>query len=167
MRTRYIYIFIGGVALFFYGLVSSCKKAAVNPVDLGQMVFTGDGSAAQLVPVGTGTGTATFSGVYDSDQRVFNFQLKWTGLDAGAATARFYGPNTAGQTGVALRDIFTTPTKGITDSITTFFSFYNRLSDSEVSDLKNGKWYYLITTANSPNGAVRGQIIYSRTFYNK
>ncbi|WP_345952853.1 CHRD domain-containing protein [Mucilaginibacter sp. PAMB04168] len=155
-------------SLSFY----SCKKFDDSrPNDLGKLVFAGTGNAAQLTPPGTSTGTATFSGVYDANQKVFNYKLNWKNLDTTVVTARFYGPNAVGQENVQLRDIFVSTTtannRPKTDSLTSAFFSLNALSDKEANDLKDGKWSFLITTPTSPNGVLKGKITYVRTYFDE
>ena len=174
MKTKYLPL-TGGLLLVFACLAFySCKKAAVSyPEDLGRLVFAGTGSANQLVPAGTSKGTATFLGVYDANLQVFNIKLSWKDLDSTLVTARFYGPNAAGQSYAALRDIYVSTTvannKPRTDSLTFAYggaaAALNALSQRELNDLKAGKWYYLITTPSSPTGVLRGQITFSNTLY--
>jgi hypothetical protein len=152
--------------------VYSCKKIDDSkPQDLGTLVFTGPGSAAQLDPAGSSAGTAMFSGVYDANLKTFNYKLSWKNLDSTLVTARFYGPNAAGQPNAQLRDIYvstaTANNRPKTDSLTNAIFALNALSDKEFSDLKDGKWSYLITTPSSPNGVLKGKITYVRTYFDE
>ncbi len=91
--------------------------------------------------------------------------LVFTG-DAGSKLS-LYGPALSGQVGVVTRNIFnlaTSATRPTTDSITGVIWMYSKLTDAELADLKAGKWYYTISTANIAGGEVRGQISYQRSF---
>jgi len=153
------------------GLFACKKYDNSRPEDLGKFVFSGTGDATQLTPPGASDGTATFSGIYDANLKTFNYKLKWRNLDSTLVTARFFGPNAAGQENVQLRDIYVSTTtannRPKTDSLTNAIFALSALSDKEVSDLKAGKWSFLITTPISPNGVIRGKITYVRTYYDK
>ena len=168
MKTKYIFHFVCIVVFaLFYFSISSCKKDVVTSyVDYGNYVFVGDGSSAQLIPAGTGNGTSKFRAIYDANQKEFNYTLTWKNLDSTVTLARIYGPNPAGQTNAAILDIFNaTPVRAHTDSLSSAAWGLNALSDQQVADLKAGKWYYIISTTSSPNGAVRGSIKLSSTFF--
>ena len=149
----------------------ACHKEDTSDsyVNKGYLVFTGDATSKQMVPgvPDSLTGTARFYGVYAANSQVFNYKLSWYGLKSNADTANFYGPAVAGQVGVATRNIFnltTATTRPTTDSITGVIWMYSKLTDAELADLKAGKWYYTISTANIAGGEVRGQVTYQRAF---
>jgi hypothetical protein len=159
------------VLVFFLAALFSCHKEDESPAypNKGYLVFTGDASSRQMVPAVADslTGTAQFYGVYDMNSQVFNYKLSWYRLKSNADTANFYGPALGGQVGVATRNIFNlavSATRPVTDSITGVIWMYSKLTDAELADLKAGKWYYTISTANIAGGEVRGQISYQRTF---
>jgi hypothetical protein len=153
------------ILMMFYIMFSGCKKPDSRPVDLGNLVFTGIGTAAQVIPVSKSPGSANFKAVYDANQKEFNYTITWQGLDSTVTSGSIYGPNSAGQNNVILRSLFTSGTLPHTDSLTSVFYGLNALSDSELAGLKNGQWYYVLNTSSSPNGAVRGQIVYTKTFF--
>lgn len=167
MKRNFLYYICGAILIFFYISIASCKKAAVTSyTDYGNYVFTGDGSAAQLIPAGTGKGTAKFRGIYDANQNEFNYTLTWKNLDSTVTLARIYGPNSAGQTNATIIDVFnSTPLRAHTDSLSSASWGLGSLNDQQVADLKAGKWYYIINTTSSPTGAVRGNITLSSTFF--
>jgi len=159
MRTNYLFF----LTLIFSGLVAgvfvSCNKVSEpNYADAGHIVFTGNGSAAQLVPAGTSTGTAKLYAVYDNNSQILNVKLSWYGLSSTMTSANFYGPASSGQTGPVTRNIVTAQTKNMTDSVTAVIWNYSSLTPAELNDLKNGKWYYTIITQSTAAGEVRGQI---------
>lgn len=164
MKTKSIF-YIAALAFLSFAVLIGCKKNTDAAYDnKGYLVFTGDGSSAQMVPAGTATGTSKFVGVYDNNSKIFNVKLSWTGLSSTMTSASFYGPAATGQTGVATRSIATVQTKAATDSITTVIWAYSSLSQNELNDLKNGNWYYTIFTQNNTAGEVRGQVKLNHTF---
>ncbi len=165
-RLYYLLVLVVSLAAFI-----GCRKEDESPAypNKGYLVFTGDAGSKQMVPAVADslTGTARFYGVYDMNSQVFNYKLSWYGLKSNADTANFYGPALSGQVGVVTRNIFnlaTSATRPTTDSITGVIWMYSKLTDAELADLKAGKWYYTISTANIAGGEVRGQISYQRSF---
>ena len=170
MKNKFSYSIIAFIALISVILTEGCKKTTESPyVDKGYLVFTGDGSFKQMMPLVSDTlkGTAKFVGVYDNNSKNFNYKLSWSKLSTTMTTARFYGPAVVGQIGITLRDITTLQVRPVTDSLTGVIWAYSKLSDIELANLKNGKWYYTISTQLNTGGEVRGQITYQRTFYSK
>jgi len=148
--------FLAAVIITLAGCTKEDQSAPYT--DNGRIYFTGNATAAQMVPAGTSTGTAVFRGMYDVNSQIFNYQINWYGLAGGMTSASFYGPALAGQTGPATRSIATAQTKLATDSISGVIWTYSKLTDAELADLKNGKWYYIINTTANGSGEIRGQI---------
>lgn len=148
-----------GVSLILLG---GCKKELeADYIDKGSLAFIGNATVAQMVPAPTvpSTGTATMTARFDNNSKVFNFFLKWNNLAGLMTQANFYFPSDAVQTGVVARNIATTQTRPVTDSLYGQIWGNNTLTEQELSDLKAGKVYFTIGTQSNTGGEVRGQLL--------
>jgi len=132
-------------------LFASCDKNDDNPSN-GMYTISGNGSGSQVVPAFTGTGTGTISGTYNKDSNLFSYNVGWTGITDTASTVGFYTGD-SGTEGNFVQNVGVT-TQGTTGSSAGILT----LTDTQETDLLNGKWYYTIATTANTVGEVRGQI---------
>jgi hypothetical protein len=142
-------------------LLFGCTKGGNLVTTTGPTyTISGNADTQQMVPSGTGSATATFSGWYDENLNVLTFTVSWTTLFTGSdvvTAVKFFGPASAGTTGALLRTVNFSSTSA-TASVNLGLGGNTGLSPAERSDFYAGKWYYVVYTQNQPNGVVRGQL---------
>jgi hypothetical protein len=123
-------------------LVSGAAEAGILHY---QAVLKG---ANETPPNATG-GRGRFVGVLDTDQRLLDYTVTYSGLSGPALAAGFHGKDTAPSATV-------TPAPGATpSSIHTLV----KLNDSQINDLNAGHWRFDITTAANPGGEIGGAVM--------
>ena len=135
--------------------LASCDKNDNNNNNGQMYTVSGNGSGTQVVPVVTTTGSSTLTGTYNSNTKVLQYNIAWTGLVATADSVRFYGPASTGTNAAGnaqVRAAITTP--GISGSATGTAT----LTAQQQTDLLAGNWYYTVSNATYLNGELRGQI---------
>lgn len=146
---------IAAVGVTMTSLFISCKKDNDNNTpDNRPYSVSGTANSSQMVPTGTGTGTANFSGTYNPATRMMTYTSTWTGLSGGPSSAGFYSGAT-GTTGTQAGMPWTIGA-GSTGTGTTTGSMI--LSEAEATQMTNGNWYYSYGTTTKPGGEVRGQL---------
>ena len=104
-------------------------------------------SGAQQVPPVTSTGTGTATMTLDGDKLTYDVEYK--DLSGPATAAHIHGPAAAGaNAGVMIP--FANPASPIKGTV--------NLTPEQVADLKAGKEYVNIHTAQNKGGEIRGQI---------
>jgi len=93
---------------------------------------------ADEVPPNATKGKGTVSATLDTNTKAFSYAVTYTGLTGPATAAHFHGPAAPG---------VTSPIRGTTT-----------LTDTQIADLKAGKWYFNVHTAAHPGGEIRGQL---------
>jgi hypothetical protein len=167
MKLLFSFTMFIACSLIFMGCTKNDTTAPYT--NYGQYYFSGIGTASQLVPANpadTSKGTVNFTAVYDANLEIFNFNIVGVGLTSTPSTINFYNAADSGQVApldrsVALNNIITTiDTITHTDTTTASNTIwaYTKLSNAELTSLKNGLWYYVINTQNFSKGEVRGQI---------
>jgi hypothetical protein len=140
-------------------LFMSCSKDNDNNKN-SMYTVTGNASGSQVVPAVTGNGSGTFTGTYDANSRVMNYNSTWTGLSGNANTGGFYsGAAGSNSTMPAMYNFTLTPgtAMGAGTAMGTM-----TLTQAQHDDLMAGRWYYTVGTEANPNGEVRGQISANR-----
>lgn len=140
-------------SLFFV----SCDKDDNDDMD-NSKTYTVSSAAtgAQVVPAVSTTGNSTFNGTYNNSTNKLQYNISWAGLAATVSSVRLYGPadigsNASGDAQFSLG--LTTP--GMTGNANGEVT----LTETQETDLLNGKWYYSVSNATYANGEVRGQIM--------
>jgi hypothetical protein len=106
-------------------------------------------SGDQEVPANTTAGKGMVDATLDTSTKAFNYKITYTGLSGPATMAHFHGPAAAGANAppiVAMQS----PASPISGTAT--------LTDQQIADLKDGKWYFNVHTAAHPGGEIRGQL---------
>ena len=101
------------------------------------------------VPPNTTAGKGEVSAQLDTDTQTFTYRVTYSGLTGPATGAHFHGPAAPGVDApvvIAAKD----PASPITGSA--------QLTDAQIADLKNGKWYFNVHTKATPAGEIRGQV---------
>ena len=106
-------------------------------------------SGDQEVPANTTAGKGTVEATLDTATKAFDYKITYSGLTGPATAAHFHGPAAPGSNAppvVAMAK----PASPIAGKAT--------LTDAQVADLKDGKWYFNVHTAAHPGGEIRGQL---------
>ncbi len=154
---------LAGSVLFVCSLVilsafafTSCDKKDDDKNNNKTMYsISGNASTSQVVPAVTGSGTATITGTYNSDNGQMITSTNWTNLSGAPITGGFY-MGAAGVNGALIGDLWSLGT-GLTATGT--FSDTTTLTSEQATELKSGNLYYSLATAANPNGEVRGQLM--------
>jgi hypothetical protein len=101
------------------------------------------------VPPITATGKGTVSGLLDTSTRAFSYTITYAGLTGPATAAHFHGPAAPGANAPSVITMagLDSPIRGSTT-----------LTNAQMNDLRNGKWYFNIHTGDHPGGEIRGQL---------
>lgn len=131
------------------GLValSACNT---SPMASSQSGLSARLSGAQQVPANASTATGTLVANLDRQTRLLTWTVNFTPMSGPATAAHFHGPASIGQNaGVSL------PFSGSLDSPMRGSA---TLTETQVADLVNGRWYVNLHTAANPGGELRGQV---------
>jgi hypothetical protein len=136
----------GAATAFLLGLVS--------PTYASTLQLKADLKGSEEVPPNQTTGTGTLTASFDTDSKMLTWKGSYSGLTGAATAAHFHGPAEPGKNaGVAVfiskKDTpFTSPFDG---SAT--------LTDAQVADLMDGRWYVNVHTDANKGGELRGQLL--------
>ena len=134
------------------GLVGAISLSACNMSPMASNVISLSArlSGANEVPPSASNASGTLSANLDKQARMLTWTVNYTSLSGPVTAAHFHGPAPMGQNaGVAL------PFSG---SLESPIRGSATLTDAQVTDLVNGKWYLNLHTAANPNGEIRGQV---------
>jgi len=130
------------------GLSVALLTATPSLAEMMKMTATIDG-AQEVPPVETsGKGTAELT--FDTESKMLEWTVEYSGLTGPATAGHHHGPAAPGENAgvqVPFEGPLESPIKG---SAT--------LTDAQVADLSAGKLYVNLHTAANPNGEIRGQI---------
>jgi CHRD domain/Secretion system C-terminal sorting domain len=133
------------------------RAAAPVPVTSPTGKASGTFSGAQQNPAVNTAATGKMEGIFDTYSRGFAFRIDFSGLSSPVTAAHFHG-GAAGTNGAVTLDLVPLgfPT-GVTNG--SFVKFLH-LTAAQAEDLKSGKMYVNIHTANNPGGEIRAQVAY-------
>lgn len=103
------------------------------------------------VPSVSGSAKGQAKATLDTDSKKFDYTVTYDGLSGPATAGHFHGPASKTENAkpvVSFNAPLTSPVKG---SAT--------LTDEQIAQLKDGKWYVNIHTSAHPNGEIRGQMM--------
>jgi hypothetical protein len=137
------------------------RNATVAALALGACLFAGTApaevihytvkltGAAETPPNATkGVGTAQVT--LDTDSKMLDWKVEYSGLTGPTTMAHFHGPAAPGVAAgvtVALTAPLASPIVGTAN-----------LNDGQIGDLRAGLWYINVHTAQYPKGEIRGQV---------
>ncbi len=107
-------------------------------------------TGGEEVPANDSTGTGLLEATYDSDTKLFNWNITYDGLTGPATAAHFHGPAAIGENAGPV-----VPIEGELDSP---IGGEIELTDEQAADLQAGNWYFNIHTEQFPDGEIRGQL---------
>ncbi|AOK53819.1 CHRD domain-containing protein [Burkholderia stagnalis] len=104
------------------------------------------------VPPTTSKGSGAVDATYDTLTHTLQWTATYENLTGPATAAHFHGPAPVGQNaGVQVpipKDGLASPIKGSKE-----------LTDTQVTELMAGKWYFNVHTKEHPSGEIRGQVL--------
>jgi hypothetical protein len=103
------------------------------------------------VPPNTTKGTGKVTATLDTTTKQFDYHVTYKGLTGPATAAHFHGPAAPGANAPPVVPV---PPSALANPITGKAT----LTDAQIADLKDGKWYFNIHTAANPGGEIRGQV---------
>jgi hypothetical protein len=103
------------------------------------------------VPPTTSTGTGDVLARLNTDTKQLSYTMTYMGLTGPATAAHFHGPAEPGQNAGVAVPIGNNPPSPSTGTVT--------LTDAQMKDLEDGKWYANVHTAENKGGEIRGQMV--------
>lgn len=104
------------------------------------------------VPPTTSKGSGSVDATYDTVTRTLQWTVTYQGLTGPATAAHFHGPAPVGQNaGVQVpipKEVLASPIKGSKE-----------LTETQVTELMGGRWYFNVHTKEHPAGEIRGQML--------
>ena len=113
--------------------------------------FTAKLDGASETPGKSTAGKGSADVTLDTQSRMLDWKVSYSGLSGPATMAHFHGPAAPGvAAGVAvpLAAPLASPINGMAT-----------LTDGQIGDLRAGLWYINIHTAQNPGGEIRGQLL--------
>lgn len=154
--------FIGAVIFATaMGCSDNDDDGTVTPTPLPQLNVSTTLNGGNEVPSNASTATGDVTGTLDQDNRILKLNITYSDSAIADTTAsdslKAFIPtgwhihkapiDSAGAVVIDLGSTFTSP-----------FVFTDTLTAEQVKDLKDGKYYLNIHTANHPTGEIRGQL---------
>jgi hypothetical protein len=138
-----------GVALAAGLALAACSD--MSEMMGGKQSFTADLTGGQEVPPVTTTGRGSATATLDGS--TLEYTVQFSGLSGPPTAAHFHGPAAPGQNAGVQVNIgqaagLTSPMKGRA-----------QLTDKQIADLKAGRMYINVHTANHTDGEIRGQVV--------
>jgi hypothetical protein len=104
------------------------------------------------VPPRVSKGHGVLDASFDTDTKVLTWNATYGDLSGPPTMAHFHGPAPVGQNAKVQipvdKKALSSPMKG-----------HATLTDSQVTDLMAGQWYFNIHTQENPTGEIRGQVM--------
>jgi hypothetical protein len=114
--------------------------------------FTAPMNAARAVPPNNSQATGLVYATL-STEGVLRWNVAYQGLSGYATSAYFYGPAGPGANAVPLVNI------GVL-GVAPQMRGEAKLTDAQIVDLVNGRWYASVQTRANPSGEIRGQVVF-------
>ncbi|RQR52607.1 CHRD domain-containing protein [Burkholderia sp. Bp9126] len=104
------------------------------------------------VPPTTSKGSGAVDATYDTVSHTLQWTATYENLTGPATAAHFHGPAPVGQNAGVQVPI---PKEGLASPI----KGSKELTDTQVTELMAGKWYFNVHTKEHPAGEIRGQVL--------
>lgn len=104
------------------------------------------------VPPTTSKGSGSVDATYDTVTRTLQWTVTYQGLNGPATAAHFHGPAPVGQNAGVQVPI---PKEGLASPI----KGSKELTETQVTELMGGRWYFNVHTKEHPAGEIRGQML--------
>ena len=137
---------IFAAALLTAGLLSAAASAET-------LTFKAALNGASEVPATTSKGTGDAVAMLDTATKMLSYTVTYQGLTGPAAAGHIHGPAAAGANAGVLVP-FASPASPIKGTAT--------LTDAQIAELKDGKMYVNVHTAENKGGEIRGQLMMSK-----
>jgi hypothetical protein len=111
--------------------------------------FAADLKGSSEVPANTTTGTGQVAATLDTVSHVFTYHVTYGGLTGTATAAHFHGPAGPGVDAPPVITMTSLPSP--IDGTAT-------LTAAQEADLRGGRWYFNVHTAEHKGGEIRGQV---------
>ncbi len=108
-------------------------------------------SGAEEVPPNDSAGTGNVEATFDTESKLFTWNITYDGLTGPATAAHFHGPAAAGENAgpvVPIEGDLASPIEGEAT-----------LDEAQAADLQAGMWYFNVHTEQYPDGELRGQMV--------
>ncbi len=128
--------------------IAGCGMMGSKPMMMMGHSMTVPLSAANEVPPNSSGGTGT--GKVDLDGNVVKWTVSYSGMTGPVTAGHFHGPAMPGANAGVVVPFTGSMASPITGTAT--------LTDAQLADLKDGKYYINLHTAAHPGGEIRGQI---------
>lgn len=130
-------------AAFAVACLSAASAATIN--------YKATMTAQQEVPPTNSSGTGDVLATLDTKTRQLSYTMTYGGLTGPATAAHFHGPAAPGANAGVAVPIGMPPANPATGTVT--------LTDAQMKDLEDGKWYANVHTAANKGGEIRGQMV--------
>jgi hypothetical protein len=130
-------------ATFVAGCLSAAAAATID--------YRATMNGKSEVPPTTSAGTGDVLATLNTDTKQLNYTMTYMGLTGPATAAHFHGPAEPGQNAGVAVPIGNNPPSPATGTVT--------LTDAQMKDLEDGKWYANVHTAANKGGEIRGQMV--------
>ena len=145
-RIVRVALLAGTVAFAACGMTPMAPMmAATNTATFGAVL-----SSAAEVPANASPGTGTLDATLDKSSNVLRWTLTYASLTGPATMAHFHGPAIPGANAGVVVPLpsAASPAEG-----------QATLTPAQAADLRAGKWYINVHTAQNPGGEIRGQVL--------
>jgi len=133
-------------AVFAAGWLSAASAAMIE--------YKATMNGKQEVPPNATTGSGDVLATLDTNTKKLSYTMTYMGLTGPATAAHFHGPAAAGANAGVAVPIGTNPASPTSGSVT--------LTDAQMKDLEDGKWYANVHTEANKGGEIRGQMMRSK-----
>ena len=108
-------------------------------------------SGSAEVPPTTSSGSGDAMATLDTTSKKLSYTITYMGLSGPATAAHFHGTAAAGANAGVAVPIGSNPASPTSGSVT--------LTDAQMKDLEDGKWYANVHTEANKGGEIRGQMM--------
>lgn len=144
--------FRSAFAIFAAALVLATASVAVAKI----VSFKADLSGGGEVPPNSSKGTGSLKATLDTDTKTLSWTATYSGLSGAPVGAHFHGPvSYVGRTSEENAPIQV----GTPGSLASGFKGSTNITDAQIKDLMDGRWYFNIHTPAIPSGEIRGPVV--------
>lgn len=148
-------LFIGIMATLSFAACKKDKKDNVNPIQKTTIQLSG----ANEVPVVTSNGTGSAALTYDPATKMLSYQISWQlGNPSSNTTGMHFHGAENGSPAISSDIVIPIDVTSFSGSSGTLSGSTPVLTDTQIAQLLNGKWYLNIHSSVYPNGEMRGNI---------
>jgi CHRD domain len=127
--------------------------AATSAAYADEVAYKATLTGSAEVPPTTSPGKGSVDATLDTSTKAFKWTISYEGLTGPAIAAHFHGPAAVGHNAAPV-----IPVK-VPEAASGNVSGTQTLTDEQISELENGKWYFNVHTAQNKGGEIRGQLL--------